>query len=274
MSPRVSHAQVRLWANASRSCAVAVGRGAFTLATVQPLPTEPVTLPKLNLSGRLPSQHDATLNLDLAAMGAPPDVTVWPEFHTGCATGLRLFGPQAQLTRNWIEFHRGSEASPAHSGLLLAFGLGGHLRALSPHDWHMYLTLHHEPTTIAVLLGCAASRVGSGDSMTSRMLFLHLPSRHPSSYPEVALSAPVQSAALVSVGLLYQGTGNRLMAEIALGEISRKLSGESVAEREGYSLSAGLALGLIALGRGRSSPTLADIRIEERCAKLARFALC
>lgn len=243
---------------------MSVGRGAFTLATVEPLPTEPVTFPRLNLSGRLPSQHDATVNLDLAAMGAPMDFSVWPEFHAGCATGLRLCGPQARLTRNWIEFQRGAEATPAHAGLLLALGLGAHLRALSPHDWHMYLTLHHEPTTIAMLLGCAASRAGSGDALTSRMLFLHLPSRHPSSYPEVALSAAVQSAALVSVGLLYRGTGNRLVTEIALGEIGRKLPGESIPEREGYSLAAGLALGLVALGRGRDCSSLGDLRIEER----------
>lgn len=206
-------------------------------------------------------------------MGAPLDFAVWPEFHAGCATGLRLFGPQAQLTRNWIEFQRGSEASPAHSGLLLAFGLGGHLRALSPHDWHLYLTQHHEPTTIAVLLGCSASRVGSGDPMTSRMLFLHLPSRHPSSYPDVALSASVQSAALVSVGLLYQASANRLMAEIALGEIGRKLAGESVPEREGYALAAGFALGLVALGKGRDCPSLADLRIEERCGYARSISL-
>ena len=35
-------------------------------------------------------------------------------------------------------------------------------------------------------------------------------------------------------------------------------------EREGYALAAGLALGLITLGRGRSAAGLADLQLEER----------
>ena len=35
-------------------------------------------------------------------------------------------------------------------------------------------------------------------------------------------------------------------------------------DREGYALAAGLALGLIALGRGRGAAGLADLRLEDR----------
>jgi anaphase-promoting complex subunit 1 len=146
--------------------------------------------------------------------------------------------------------------------------LGGHLRALAPPDCYLYLAQEHEPTTVALLLGCAASRAGTGDTATSRMLFLHLPARHPASYPELALPSLVQSAALLAVGLLHQGTGNALMAEIALGEISRRLGGDALPDREGYSLAAGLALGLIALGQGRDCPALGGLRLEERLLRL------
>lgn len=35
-------------------------------------------------------------------------------------------------------------------------------------------------------------------------------------------------------------------------------------DREAYSLSAGLALGMVTLARGSSAPGLADLRIEDR----------
>lgn len=41
------------------------------------------------------------------------------------------------------------------------------------------------------------------------MLFLHLPTRHPSSYPELEISSLVQAAALLGVGLLFQGSCHR-----------------------------------------------------------------
>ena len=50
---------------------------------------------------------------------------------------------------------------------------------------------------------------GSQDATISKTLFLHLPTRHPSSYPELDISPLVQAAALAGVGLLFQGTCHR-----------------------------------------------------------------
>ena len=58
----------------------------------------------------------------------------------------------------------------AHAGLLLALGLQGHLRVLSNPDRVDYLSQKHDPTTIATLLGSAASYLGTADSMISRTL--------------------------------------------------------------------------------------------------------
>lgn len=55
-----------------------------------------------------------------------------------------------------------------------------------------YLSDEHDPTTIAVLVGMAAQRRGSMDPTVTRMLFLHLPARHPTSFPELELSPLVQ----------------------------------------------------------------------------------
>ena len=46
------------------------GRGALTLSTLHPLPTEPLQIPVLCMAGRLPEQNNAVVNLDLSA--APP----------------------------------------------------------------------------------------------------------------------------------------------------------------------------------------------------------
>lgn len=60
---------------------------------MRPLPTEPLPIPPLCLSGRLPQQQNATVNLDLTASQPPPgggaaaDITAWPEFHNGVAAG-------------------------------------------------------------------------------------------------------------------------------------------------------------------------------------------
>ena len=56
---------------------------------------------------------------------------------------------------------------------------------------------------------------------------------------------------------------------ILLAEIGREPGGDGAAHgREGYALAAGLALGLVTLGRGRSAIGLADLQIPER---LRRF---
>ena len=55
-----------------------------------------------------------------------------------------------------------------------------------------HLSEQHTATTIGVLLGVAADRRGSQDATASRMLFLHLPARHPTSFPEIELSPLVQ----------------------------------------------------------------------------------
>ncbi|GAB4821235.1 hypothetical protein N2152v2_008281 [Parachlorella kessleri] len=279
--------QVKLTTLAVRTMALPLGRGALTLSTLHPLPTEPLHIPVLCMAGRLPEQNNAVVNLDLSA--APPapgsgafcDYTAWPEFHNGVAAGLRLAPSGHQLTRTWIVYNKPEEPSYTHAGLLMALGLTGHLSCLAATDLYRYLSQEHDATIIGVLLGMAAAKRGTHDTSISRMLFLHLPTRHPSTYPELEMSALVQAAALLGVGLLFQGSCHRMMAEVMLEEIGRRpgaASKQTPAEatpgvdlhqgvshdREGYALAAGMALGLITLGRGRKALGLADLHLEER----------
>ncbi len=63
----------------------------------------------------------------------------------------------------------------------------------------------------------AAAKRGTLDATTSKMLFLHVPARHPATYPELELSPLVQAAALLGVGLLYQGSCHRRAARRVWG---------------------------------------------------------
>lgn len=259
----VAQQQAQLWQLAQRTTSLAFGRGAFTLATMRTLLTEVLTIPKLVLAGRLPSQHDATVNLD-SSTGNLSDLTSWPEYHNGVAAGLRLAPCQDKITRTWIVYNRPDEPSFAHAGLLMSLGLQGHLRVLAATDVYRYLSQEHEATTVGILLGMAAAHKGTMDPAISKILYLHIPARHPPSFPELELPTLMQSAALMAVGMLYQGSAHRLTTEILLAEIGRKPGSDNVLEREGYALAAGLALGLVTLGKGKSAWGLADLSIEER----------
>ncbi|KAL3687507.1 hypothetical protein R1sor_013816 [Riccia sorocarpa] len=259
----VAQQQAQLWQLAQRTTALPFGRGAHTLATSYPLLAETLHIPKLVLAGRLPSQHDATVNLD-SGTGNIPDLTSWPEFHNGVAAGLRLAPGQGKISRTWIVYNKPEEPNYAHAGFLMALGLHKHLDVLAMADVYRYLAQEHEATTVGVLLGMAAARRGTMDPATSKMLYLHIPARHPPSFPELELPTLMQSAALMAVGLLYQGSAHRLTTEILLAEIGRKPGGDSPLDREGYALAAGLALGLVTLGRGNDAWGLSDLRIEDR----------
>ncbi|KAL6755304.1 hypothetical protein V8C86DRAFT_3027443 [Haematococcus lacustris] len=300
--------QQQLMSAALRTMALAVGRGALTLGTAHPLPTEPLVIPPLCLSGTDPGQHHANINLDLSTAqpapggGAAADITAWAEFHNGAAAGLRMVaesshatGPvecdpdgydrcdagtrkgdggavsASPLTRNWIVFHRPDSPSYTHAGLLMALGLTGHLSKLAWTDLYRYLSDQHDATTLGVLLGMAASKRGSQDALVSKMLLLHLPSTHPDTFPE--------AGALLGLGLLYQGSCHRLMVEPgASGGGARGRGGPAGAaaaglggvsqEREGYALAAGLALGLMTLGVGRGALGLMDMGLEQQLKQL------
>ncbi|XP_042399420.1 anaphase-promoting complex subunit 1 [Zingiber officinale] len=249
--------QHQLWNLAQRTTALPFGRGAFTLATTYALLTEALCVPKLILAGRLPAQQNATVNLDPSSRNIS-ELRSWPEFHNGVASGLRLAPFEGKMSRTWIQYNKPEEPNFTHAGILLAFGLHGHLSALSMADVYRYLTQEHDITTVGMLLGMAASYRGTMHLEVSKMLYLHVPSRHQLSFPELELPTSLQSAALVAIGLLYEGSAHPFTMKILLGEIGRRSAGDNVLEREGYAVAAGYALGLVALGRGNDALGFVD----------------
>ena len=256
--------QSRLQILARRTLSLAVGRGMFTLGLATPLPTEALPIPPLQLGGRLAS-NDAVIKLDLALL--PCDHAAWPEFHNGVAAALRLSLGQTAISRTWIVYNRPETANHAHAGVLMGLGLQGHLKALAKTDLYSYLCLDHEATQIGIMLGMAVSKRGTLDEGVFKMLYVHIPSLHPANYPDLEVSSAVQTAAVMGIGLLYQGSKNRRMAEMLLAEIGRRASNDRLQDREGFSLAAGMALGLVCLGQGNSAAGLADLHIENSLRK-------
>ncbi|CAI8050482.1 Anaphase-promoting complex subunit 1 [Geodia barretti] len=266
-----------------RTMALPVGRGMFTLAVSKPLPTSPLSIPGVELTGRAPPKNST---VSLEHIEKPPNMVLWPQFHNGVAAGLRL-SPNAMLDSTWILSNRPSpplstpasedgsgpahsRCSPQHAGLLLALGLSGHLSSLMDFELFDYLQDKHELTTVAVLLGITASRVGSMQRSIASILSIFLPPLLPFGSADMEISQTIQTAALTAMGLLYLGSGNRHLSEVMLREIAHVPGPELefADDRESYSLSAGIALGMTTLGRGGDLPGMGDLRLVERLAVL------
>ncbi|CAJ1969662.1 unnamed protein product [Cylindrotheca closterium] len=291
--------QEKLLLLSRRSLALPLGRGMFTIGNLQPVPAEPLPLPEISLVSRVPPTN-AMLALDTSEMET--DMKVWPDFHNGVAAGLRLplhmdsNDSISKITRTWIVYNRPDEAaaqSPnngsnaansnqpnpihAYGGLLMALGLRGHLTALEMTDIFDYLTQGTVTTTVGVLLGMAVNMRGSCDVSVSKMLCLHIPSLIPQHFSAIDVASPVQAAAIAGAGLLYQGSSHRMMTEFLLNEIGKRPANDlNVVDREAYTLSCGIALGMVNLCRGEGtyndgsgigSAGLSDLRIEDRLCR-------
>lgn len=245
------HQVVRI---AERTLALPYGRAMFTFGTVLTVTREAYVIPKMEYSVRI---QPSNVIVGPEPGKIPLECTNWGEFHNGVAAGLRI-APGAQgVESSWIAFNKPSELTPQHAGFLFGLGLTGHLKEML--TWHTfgYLTPKHDFTSIGVLLGLSAANVGSGNKHVTKLLAVHTPALLPTPTVDLNVSLMTQAAGLAGVGILYLGTKNRRMAEVCLHQISRKdlvqpdLSNE---HREAYTYSAALALGMIMLGQGSSTP--------------------
>lgn len=286
--------QARLLMLARRTLALPFGRGMLTIGGMRPVPAEPLPLPDLCLRGRLPPSN-ATIALDMSE--CPADFAYWPNFHNGVAAGLRLPLPSQvdekseNITRTWILYNRpqagsGTEDNAAevaaleakrhvHAGVLLGLGLRGHLIELEMSDIYDYLTKGTVTTTVGMLLGLAANKRGSCDLSVSKTLCLHIPSLIPHHFSAIDVASTVQAAAVLGAGLLYQRSSHRMMTEFLLSEIGRRPESDVTAfDREAYTLSCGVALGMVNLCLGLEADDraraagISDLHVEDRLFKL------
>uniref|UniRef100_A0A8C7YWB1 Anaphase-promoting complex subunit 1 n=1 Tax=Oryzias sinensis TaxID=183150 RepID=A0A8C7YWB1_9TELE len=249
-----------------RTMALPVGRGLFTLFSYHPVPTEPLPVPKLNLTGRAPPRN-TMVDLNSGNIDVPPNMTSWPSFHNGVAAGLKI-APASQVESAWIAYNKPKtpELANEYAGFLMALGLNGHLTKLATLNIHDYLTKGHEMTSIGLLLGVSSARLGTMDMSITRLLSIHIPALLPPTSTELDVPHNVQVAAVIGIGLVYQGTGHRHNAEVLLSEIGRPPGPEMeyCTDRESYSLAAGLALGMVCLGHGSNLIGMTDLNVPEQ----------
>ncbi|TKS85950.1 Anaphase-promoting complex subunit 1 [Collichthys lucidus] len=249
-----------------RTMALPVGRGLFTLFSYHPVPTEPLPVPKLNLTGRAPPRN-TMVDLNSGNIDVPPNMTSWPSFHNGVAAGLKI-APASQVDSAWIAYNKpkSPELANEYAGFLMALGLNGHLTKLATLNIHDYLTKGHEMTSIGLLLGVSSAKLGTMDMSITRLLSIHIPALLPPTSTELDVPHNVQVAAVIGIGLVYQGTGHRHNAEVLLSEIGRPPGPEMeyCTDRESYSLAAGLALGMVCLGHGSNLIGMTDLNVPEQ----------
>jgi hypothetical protein len=101
------------------------------------------------------------------------------------------------------------------------------------------------------------------DLSVTRLISMHIKALMPPVEIELEIPYNIQIAALLSLGLVYVKSANKHICYVLLKEIGR-LPGNEIdkdlhsLDREAYSLTAGLALGMILLEKGKKSLTIMD----------------
>ncbi|KAK6592602.1 20s cyclosome subunit (apc1) [Botrytis cinerea] len=196
----------------------------------------------------------------------------WAFFHAGVSAGLSISRDAKGIDTSWILYNKPQQdLSNRHAGFLLALGLNGHLKSVAKWVAFRYLTPKHTMTSIGLLLGLAASYIGTMDSLITRLLSVHVTRMLPPGAAELNLSPLTQTTGIMGIGLLYCNTQHRRMSEIMVSEmehIDQEVDEEPL-RNEGYRLAAGFALGFINLGKGSDLKGLHDMRLTERLIALA-----
>ncbi|KAJ2604637.1 Anaphase-promoting complex subunit 1 [Coemansia sp. RSA 1804] len=207
----------------------------------------------------------------------------WVLLHWPSEASSDLDGTSDEETKR-----RHKDSLSTHAGFLFGMGLisnqnsssnqsrpSGPLCNMPPWQAFKYLSMRHSLTSSALLLGRACAHRGTMDGSLSKILSLHIPNLLPPGSAEMMLlSYGMQAAAMLGLGLLYMKSQNRRMADVMLQELAniKRSTPESSGSRvddtdpveatpECYSLASGFALGLVALGQGLVTRTLADLSL-------------
>lgn len=256
---------------AIRTLSVSVGRGLLFYCARMPLLTEKFPIHGFTLSCVM-RPANTTVTADRNAY--TEEKVSWAFFHAGVEAGLSISKHANGVDTSWILFNKPHELKNRHAGFLLALGLNGHLKSIAKWAIVDYLTPKHTMTSIGLLLGLAASYLGTMNILITRVLSVHVMRMLPPNAAELNLSPLTQTSGIMGIGLLYCNTQHRRMSEIMISEMENAEDGDNSSplnslRDEGYRLAAGFALGYINLGRGKDLKGLHDMHIVERLLNLA-----
>lgn len=260
----IEEQEKQLFALCTRTMALPVGRGMFTFKTYYPVLTEILPIPKLCLTGK---ETGRGATIEMQQIEVPANMNVWPQFHNGVAAGLRIATDPTEIDPAYILYNKPKEAEmpPTYAGFLMALGLSSSLKTLSDNYLYDYLIRSEELLSVGLILGIAASYRGTMDIKKTRMLSVHIESLLPPTAIELDVSHNIQVASLLGIGLLYQNSNKRYIAEALLQEINRPPGPEmeNYVERESYALAAGLSLGMVTLATGNKDVGLDDLNLPD-----------
>ena len=254
---------------AHRTMAIPSGRGLLYFSARIPLLTQTWHISGFDLNVIMKPDNN-TVGVEKGNFSE--EKVCWAFFHSGVAAGLSISRDAKGIDTSWILYNKPvPDLSNRHAGFLLALGLNGHLKTVAKWVAFKYLTPKHPMTSIGLLLGLAASYLGTMDSLVTRLLSVHVTRMLPPGAAELNLPTLVQTTGIMGIGLLYCYTQHRRMSEIMVSEIEHidVETDEEPLRNEGYRLAAGFALGFINLGKGSDLKGLHDMRLTERLLKLA-----
>ncbi|QUC23151.1 uncharacterized protein UV8b_07392 [Ustilaginoidea virens] len=249
---------------ATGTLAIPAGRALLYYSLRYPLMTQKFHVGGFNLNC-IVKPANVTVGVDKSLF--TEEKVCWGFFHQGVAAGLAI-SPQAKgIDTSWILYNKpAQDLSNRHAGFLLALGLNGHLKGVAKWVAFKYLTPKHTMTSIGLLLGLAASYIGTMDSLITRLLSVHATRMLPRGAAELNLSPLTQTSGILGIGLLYCNSQHRRMSEIMLSEIEHidEEDEEEPLRSECYRLAAGFALGFINLGKGGDLKGLHDMKLTEK----------
>ncbi|KAB5526420.1 putative APC1 protein [Coniochaeta sp. 2T2.1] len=254
---------------ATGTLAIPAGRGLLYYALRYPILTQRFHIGGFNLSCIF-KPSNTTVNVDKNLF--TEEKINWAFFHQGVAGGLAISPHAKGIDTSWILYNKTTQdLSNRHAGFLLALGLNGHLKSVAKWVAFKYLTPKHTMTSIGLLLGLAASYIGTMDSLITRLLSVHVTRMLPRGAAELNLSKHTQTTGIMGIGLLYCNSQHRRMSEIMLSEIEHveDEEEENPLRDESYRLAAGFALGFINLGKGADLKGLYDMRLTEKLLTVA-----
>lgn len=255
-----------------RTMALPSGQAVMRFCCTRPVLTEKVRISTFNTTCSMqPSNNSVSADKS----NFTEEKVGWAFFHAGVNAGLQISRDSPDIDNSWLVLNKPSELGNRHAGLLLALGLNGHLKKMAKWLAFKYLTAKHAMTSVGLLIGLAASNIGTMDSLITRLLSIHVSRLLPPGAAELDLSPLTQTAGIVGVGLLYYNTQHRRMSEAMLSELEHLDPNDSAAgvddsfRDESYRLAAAFALGMINLGKGADLRAIHDLRAVERLLSVA-----
>lgn len=216
----IEEQEKQLFALCTRTMALSIGRGMFTYRTYYPVLTEILPMPKLCLTGKETTRGST---VEFQQIEVPANMSLWPQFHNGVASALRIATNPSDIDPAYILYNKPKELEmpPSYAGFLMALGLTSSLKSLSDTYLYDFLIKSEELLSVGLILGMAASYRGTMDTKITRMLSIHIESLLPPTAIELDVPHNVQVASLLGIGLVYQNSNKRYVAEALLQEINR-----------------------------------------------------